>query len=46
MGIGVFMGERRQFNAEINLNHYSNGNIQAENAGVKVPLTFKVGYGF
>jgi hypothetical protein len=46
MGIGMFMGERRQFNAEINLNHYSNGNIQAENAGVKIPLTFKVGYGF
>ncbi|MDA1185908.1 MAG: acyloxyacyl hydrolase [Acidobacteria bacterium] len=46
MGIGVFLGARRQFNAEINLNHYSNGNIQLENAGVKVPLTFKVGYGF
>ena len=46
MGIGMFMGARRQFNAEINLNHYSNGNIQLENAGVKVPLTFKVGYGF
>jgi hypothetical protein len=46
MGFGVFMGARRQINAEINLNHYSNGNIQLENAGVKVPLTFKVGYGF
>ena len=46
MGVGVFIGERRQINAEINLNHYSNGNIQTENAGVKVPLTFKLGYGF
>jgi len=46
MGFGVFMGARRQINAEINLNHYSNGNIQLRNAGVKVPLTFKVGYGF
>ena len=46
MGFGAFMGARRQFNVEINLNHYSNGNIQLENAGVKVPLTFKVGYGF
>ena len=46
MGIGMFMGARRQFNIEINLNHYSNGNIQLENAGVKVPVTFKVGYGF
>ena len=46
MGVGMFIGARRQINAEINLNHYSNGNIQTENAGVKVPLTFKVGYGF
>ena len=46
VGFGVFLGARRQINAEINLNHYSNGNIQLENAGVKVPLTFKVGYGF
>ena len=46
MGVGVFIGERRQFNAEINLHHYSNGNLQLENAGVKVPLTFKLGYGF
>ena len=46
MGVGVFMGARRQMNVEINLNHYSNGNIQLENAGVKIPLTFKVGYGF
>ena len=46
MGVGMFMGARRQINVEINLNHYSNGNIQLANAGVKVPLTFKVGYGF
>jgi hypothetical protein len=46
MGIGMFIGARRHINVEINLNHYSNGNIQLENAGVKVPLTFKVGYGF
>ena len=46
MGVGMFIGARRQINVEINLNHYSNGNIQAENAGVKVPLTFKVGFGF
>ena len=46
MGVGVFMGERRQINVELNLNHYSNGNIQLENAGVKIPLTFKLGYGF
>ena len=46
MGVGVFIGEGRRINAEINLNHYSNGNILSENAGVKIPLTFKVGYAF
>ena len=46
MGIGMFIGERKRINAEINLRHYSNGNLQPENAGVKIPLTFKVGYGF
>jgi hypothetical protein len=46
MGTGVFVGSRRQFNAEVGLNHYSNGNILTENAGVKIPLTVKVGYAF
>ena len=46
MAVGVFIGEGRRFNAEINLSHYSNGNILSENAGVKIPLTFKVGYAF
>jgi len=46
MGVGVFIGERKRINAEINLNHYSNGNILSENAGVKIPLTFKLGYAF
>jgi hypothetical protein len=46
MGVGVFMGKGRRLNAEINLNHYSNGNILQENAGVKIPLTFKLGVTF
>lgn len=46
MGMGVFFGPRRQFNLELGINHYSNGNILTENAGVKIPLTLKVGYGF
>jgi len=46
MGMGVFFGARRQFNAEIGINHYSNGNLLTDNAGVKIPLTFKLGYGF
>ena len=46
MGVGLFIGARKHLNAEVGLNHYSNGNILTENAGVKVPLTFRVGYAF
>jgi hypothetical protein len=46
MAIGMFVGPRRRLNIEFNLNHYSNGNLMAENAGVMVPLALKVGYGF
>jgi hypothetical protein len=28
----------------VKINHYSNGNIFTQNAGVKIPLTFSVGY--
>jgi len=46
MGFGGFIGEQKRINVEININHYSNGNILSENAGVKIPLTFKLGYAF
>lgn len=46
MALGVFAGSRRHFNFEVNLNHYSNGNILRDNAGVRIPLTFKLGYAF
>ena len=46
MAVGVFMGPSRRFNLEFNLNHYSNGNLMAENAGVMVPLALKLGYAF
>jgi hypothetical protein len=46
MGIGWFAGKNRNFNAGIKINHYSNGNIFTQNAGVKIPLTFSVGYAF
>jgi hypothetical protein len=46
MGVGTFFGKKRNLNAEVNINHYSNGNIFPENAGVKIPLTFNVGYTF
>jgi hypothetical protein len=46
MGVGLFAGKKRQLNAEINIGHYSNGNLFPENAGVKIPLTFNIGMAF
>jgi len=46
IGFGVYLGPRRQFNLGVKINHYSNGNIFTENAGVKIPYTFNLGYTF
>jgi hypothetical protein len=46
MGIGIFAGKNRQANAEVRIGHYSNGNIFPYNEGVKIPLTFNLGYSF
>ena len=46
MGMGVYVGKDRHFNAEIHIGHYSNGNIFPQNAGVSIPLTFDLGYAF
>ena len=46
MGAGVFFGTPRRFGVTLKINHYSNGNIFTQNAGVKIPLTFSVGYAF
>jgi Lipid A 3-O-deacylase (PagL) len=46
MGIGWFAGRSRRLNAGVKINHYSNGNIFTQNAGVKIPLTFSIGYAF
>ena len=46
MGIGWFAGVNRNLNFGVKINHYSNGNIFTQNAGVKIPLTFSVGYAF
>jgi opacity protein-like surface antigen len=46
MGVGIFAGSRRNLNFMLKINHYSNGNIFPQNAGVKIPLTFGVGYAF
>ena len=44
MGIGFFAGTKKNWNGGIRIVHFSNGNIFPENAGVKVPLTFSLGY--
>jgi hypothetical protein len=46
MGVGAFFGKPRKINAEISIKHFSNGNLATSNAGIKVPLTFKVGWLF
>ena len=44
MGIGWFAGANRNVAIGVKINHYSNGNIFTQNAGVKIPLTFSIGY--
>lgn len=46
MGLGVYIGKNRKINTEVRIAHYSNGNIFPENEGVKIPLTFNLGYTF
>jgi hypothetical protein len=46
MGMGVYAGKQRKINAEIRILHYSNGDLFPDNNGVKVPLTFNMGYAF
>lgn len=46
VGVGMFLGERRNVNVEMRIGHYSNGNIFPENPGVKVPLSLNLGYAF
>jgi Lipid A 3-O-deacylase (PagL) len=46
MGVGIFAGRSRHLNLGLKINHYSNGNIFTQNAGVKIPLTISVGYAF
>ena len=46
MGIGVFIGKARRMNVDVSIKHFSNGNLATENAGIKIPLTFKVGLAF
>ncbi len=44
--VGAFVGPRRHAIVSVKINHYSNGNLLTQNAGLKIPLTFGVGYTF
>jgi len=46
MGVGVYVGRAKRWNAEWNIGHFSNGNVFPANAGVKIPLTLYLGYAF
>lgn len=46
MGIGFFLGKKKNFNINLKIGHYSNGNLFPENAGIEVPLTIAVGFTF
>ena len=46
MGLGVFFGKKRTYNAELRIMHYSNGNIFPQNSGVAIPLQFTFGKTF
>ena len=44
MGMGVLTGKNKNIYAGMRIAHYSNGNLFPENEGVKIPLTFNLGY--
>jgi hypothetical protein len=46
MAVGGYFGKPRKINAEISIKHFSNGNLATSNAGIKIPLTFKIGWVF
>lgn len=46
MGLGVFFGEKRKYNFELRIIHYSNGNIFTNNSGVAIPVQFTLGKTF
>jgi len=46
MGAGMFVGRKRNVTLGVKINHYSNGNIFTENAGLKIPITATAGVTF
>jgi hypothetical protein len=46
LGGGVVLGSDKRIVVGVKINHYSNGNIFPENAGVMVPVTLTFGWAF
>jgi hypothetical protein len=46
MGLGFFFGEKRKYNIEFRIMHYSNGNNFTENSGIAVPVQLTLGKTF
>jgi hypothetical protein len=46
MGLATFFGNKKQYNIEARIGHYSNAGLFPPNYGVKVPLTIHLGYRF
>jgi hypothetical protein len=46
LGGGVRLGAAKRIVVGVKINHYSNGNLFPENAGVMVPVTFTAGWAF
>lgn len=44
MGIGFIFGKERNYNLDLKIAHYSNGNIFTQNPGVAIPLSINFGY--
>jgi hypothetical protein len=46
IALGMLAGKQKNFDAEIRISHFSNGNLFPRNAGVTIPLSLSIGYGF
>jgi hypothetical protein len=46
IGIGAFLGRDRHVIVGASVSHFSNGNLETRNPGMRVPLTIDVGYAF
>ncbi|MBK8925590.1 MAG: acyloxyacyl hydrolase [Crocinitomicaceae bacterium] len=46
MGTGLFFGKKRNFNAELKISHFSNGNTFPHNDSVKIPMSLDFGVVF